>query len=119
MFTNKRDNDTLGQRIARAREAAGLTGAQLARRLGVKTATIAAWESTRSEPRANRLTMLAGFLGVSPTWLLHGLGDSPEEDGMKSELALLRASLLNVTDLHRRTGEAIARLEDQIAALAD
>ena len=43
------DQDTLGGRLARAREAAGMSTAQLARRLGVKTSTL-------------HLLMLAPFL---------------------------------------------------------
>src|SRR3546814_11137748 len=43
------EDDTIGGRIGRAREAAGLSVAQAARRLGVKTATWQGWE--RSEER--------------------------------------------------------------------
>ena len=72
-------SDTIGGRIGRAREAAGFTVAQAARRLGVKTATWQGWENDRSEPRSNRLTMIAGTLGVSPAWLLTGFGEGPTE----------------------------------------
>ena len=68
--------DTLGGRIVHARELQDLTTAQLARRVGVKTATLHEWETDRSEPRSNRLLTLAGMLNVSPTWLLTGEGES-------------------------------------------
>jgi len=67
-------SDTIGGRIGRAREAAGLSVAQAARRLGVKTLTWQGWENDRAEPRSNKLNMIAGTLGVSPGWLLSGLG---------------------------------------------
>ncbi|WP_349357629.1 helix-turn-helix domain-containing protein [Stappia sp.] len=118
IWSEARDRDTIGGRIRRAREAANLSGAQLARRLGVKTATVTAWESGRSEPRANRLTMLAGFLAVSPTWLLYGLGDAPDDDPMSTELSLIASSLKSLRDAHERTGEALDRLEAQISQLA-
>ncbi len=66
---------TLGDRVAAARQAAGLTQAGLAARLGVGSKVVSAWENDRSEPRANRLAMLAGLLNVSVTWLLTGRGD--------------------------------------------
>ncbi len=72
---------TLGDRIAAARSAAGLTQAGLAGRLGVGTKVVSAWEHDRSEPRANRLTMLSGLLGVSVAWLLTGLGDGVAPPG--------------------------------------
>src|SRR3546814_1259446 len=73
------EDDTIGGRIGRARGAAGLSVAQAARRLGVKTATWQGWENDRAEPRSNKLLMIAGAFGVSPTWLLGGYGDGPTE----------------------------------------
>ncbi|MEO1330569.1 MAG: helix-turn-helix domain-containing protein [Pseudomonadota bacterium] len=69
------DSATLGDRVSAARQAAGLTQAGLASRLGVGAKVVSAWENDRSEPRANRLAMLAGLLNVSVTWLLTGRGD--------------------------------------------
>ena len=45
---------TFGDRVAAAREQAGMTQAALAKRLGVRLPTLRAWEDDRSEPRANR-----------------------------------------------------------------
>ena len=52
-----------------------MTQAQLAKNLGVKLSTLKAWEQDLSEPRANRLSMLAGLLNVSIMWLLNGEGE--------------------------------------------
>lgn len=97
--------DTLGGRIIHARETAGLSTAQLARRLGVKTATLQGWESDRSEPRSNRLLMLASVLNVSVTWLLAGSGEGPSveiaaptAEDMKSMLRQLREQSLAITE---------------------
>lgn len=81
--------DTLGGRLYKAREAAGLTVAQAARRLGIQTKTWKLWENDQSEPRSNRLMMAAGVLGVSPSWLLMGQGEGPQE-GPANEIAALR-----------------------------
>lgn len=108
------DTATFGDRLAGAREAAGLSQADLARRLGVKVKSIRAWENDQSEPRANKLQMLAGILGVSIMWLLTGDGDGLDSpDGVEvpenaadliRELRLLRAD-------HARIGERMGRLE--------
>jgi transcriptional regulator with XRE-family HTH domain len=98
------DSATFGDRLAAARDAAGMTQADLARRLGVKAATLRGWENDQSEPRANRLQMLSGLLGVSLPWLLtgDGAGVEPPHDtqeisgdvaGLLSELRDLRADL--------------------------
>ena len=109
---------TFGDRLARAREAVGMDQAQLARRLGVKVATIRNWESDRSEPRANRLQMLTGLLGVSMIWLLTGEGEGgPTEivpEGTSSAagdlLAELRALRIAQNRLAERTGQLEKRL---------
>ncbi|WP_425092074.1 helix-turn-helix domain-containing protein [Tropicimonas sp. S265A] len=72
------DVATFGDRLATAREAAGLSQSQLSRRLGVKIATLRGWENDVAEPRANRVQMLAGMLNVSLGWLLSG---DASEDG--------------------------------------
>lgn len=69
---------TFGDRLAGAREAAGISQRELAQRIGIKTGTLRKWEDDQAEPRANRLSMLAGMLGVSLTWLMTGKGDGPE-----------------------------------------
>ncbi|WP_419913515.1 helix-turn-helix domain-containing protein [Hoeflea sp.] len=105
------DYDTLGGRISRARDALDLTTSQLARRLGVKTDTVNAWETDRSEPRANRVTMLAGVLGVSPTWLLNGIGDAPHLPAANSEMRGLITQLSKLRKSHDAMGEMIDALE--------
>lgn len=66
---------TFGDRLEAAREAAGLSGEELAQVLGVRDTTIEEWEADAWEPRANRMQMLAGMLNVSLTWLMTGKGD--------------------------------------------
>lgn len=112
------DDDTLGGRIVEAREAAGLTTAELAARAGVTEETLSSWELDRDEPRSNRLSTLAGVLGVSPTWLLAGHGAAPRENGeardalaveverLQTEAASLAARIGALGDRVRRTDRA-------------
>ena len=64
------DAATFGDRLAAARENAGLSQKGLAEKLGVSHKIVRAWEDDMKEPRANRLQMLSGMLNVSLTWLL-------------------------------------------------
>ena len=47
----------------------------------MKNSTIKSWENDNSEPRANRLSMLAGLLNVSITWLINAEGSGVEGPG--------------------------------------
>lgn len=117
-FDARPDADTLGGRISRARDALNYSTAQLARRLGVKAETLAAWETDRSEPRANRLLMLAGVLGVSPIWLLDGIGTPPPERTDETPLHLMRAQIDKLKATQAETSRIIAALETELARLA-
>ncbi len=114
---------TFGDRLAGAREAAGMTQTQLARRLGVKKATIVAWENDLSEPRANRLSMMAGMINVSIMWLLTGEGegmDAPVEDGeVNIELADAVAELRAIRGEMRASAERAARLEKKLRLMSE
>ena len=107
--------DTLGGRLLRAREASGMSEAALARRIGVKTSTLTAWESDRSEPRANKLSMVAGMLNVSLQWLLFGVGPSPESDSHNDFVRLVSGHLERIKRLHDETALTIKRLEAELA----
>ena len=102
---------TLGTRIVSAREAMELTTAQLARRLGIKTSTLSGWETDSSEPRANRLVMLAAMSNVSVTWLLTGKGSGPLEHTVDSELAHIRA---NLTSLQSQSESITGQIQELI-----
>lgn len=118
IYSDNPDLDTMGGRLSRARDAIGLSTAQLARRLGVQTSTIQAWESDRSQPRANRLSMLAGVLNVSPSWLLHGVGTSPAEDTRSDMVRSLETQLERLKRLQEETTEIISQIEGDLQRYA-
>lgn len=74
-------DDTLGGRISLARDAAEMSLEDAAAVVGVEPQTWSNWENDRSAPRANRLDMLAGVLGISIGWLLSGRGRGPGYSG--------------------------------------
>ncbi|QDC09040.1 helix-turn-helix transcriptional regulator [Oceanicola sp. D3] len=115
---------TFGDRVAGAREALGWSQKQLAERLGVKVKTVKHWEGDASEPRANKLQMLAGMLGVSMRWLLSGEGpgvDAPLPEGVvpataPAELAGLLAEIRAVRGEMSLQAQRLERLETRLEA---
>lgn len=114
--------DTLGGRISLARDAKAISVEEAARRLGVLASSWNAWERDRAVPRANRLTMMAGVLGVSPSWLLTGRGKGPLDETADSDRADLRPEILEMLAeakaLNERLLRLTLRLERQIRAPA-
>lgn len=111
---------TFGDRVAGAREAAGISQSDIARRMGVKLKTIAAWEEDLSEPRANKLQMLAGVLNVSLVWLLTGEGEgvaapdeaqatSPDVQSTLLEIRALKAEMIGAAEKLGRLEKALRR----------
>lgn len=87
----------------------------LARRVGVRVATVERWEDGTLLPGAHRLSKLAGILGVGLSWLMVGRGEHPiaSNDVDAAELARLVATARD------QIGEAMStlqRVERQIAA---
>ena len=110
---------TFGDRLAAAREHAGLTQDELAQRLGVRSKTVSAWENDQMEPRANRMQMLAGMLSVSLGWLMTGQGDGLEApaDGdpvISSDLTGLLADMRGLRAQIGQAGEKLEQLEKQL-----
>ena len=115
-------NATFGDRLSAAREARGVSRPTLARRLGVANKTVENWEEDRSEPRANKLQMVAGLLDVSLPWLLTGQGQGvtsrearvgrDDVDGLLDGLRTARAEMQRAADriavLEKRLRQALS-----------
>lgn len=116
------DAATLGDRLTAAREGAGLSPEALAGRVGVSAETLAAWEADMSEPRANRLSTLAGVLNVSLRWLLTGVGEGVEEPASgeavmpQSDVSAILAEVRALRDQAERTAERLELLEARLEA---
>ena len=67
---------TLGERIAAARNRAGLTQLQLAQKLGLPLFQVADWERGAAEPSLEQMAALCRVLDVTSDYLL--LGKEPE-----------------------------------------
>lgn len=79
----------LGQRIRAERNRNGITQAELAQRVGVKTNTISQWETGKRAPGYEALDQLAAALNCTPSALI----ESPPEPCPEDELWELRETL--------------------------
>lgn len=112
------ESATFGDRLAGAREANVMTQAQLAKNLGIKLATLKAWEQDLSEPRANRLSMLAGLLNVSIMWLLNGEGEGVEppddRDALSQDVNDLFLELRSLKTQLKKSSDRLGALEKRL-----
>lgn len=107
-------DDTLGGRLSAARDASGLSLADVANRVGVKRDSLLAWEADRAEPRPSNLIDLAGILGVSPMWLMTGVGSGPIQEAGDLPLEALKLDLQRLTEAHLECGRLIEKIARQI-----
>ncbi|WP_254696885.1 helix-turn-helix transcriptional regulator [Octadecabacter sp. SW4] len=109
---------TFGDRVAGARESTGLTQKALAKKLGIKLSTLRNWEEDLNEPRANKLQMLSGVLGVSMSWLLTGNGtgpDAPMDAGeAQADIAGILAEMRGLRTQMIQSAERLGQLEKRL-----
>ena len=111
------DARQIGRRLAEARLAADLTPRELADHLGVKESTIAKWESGERSPRGQRVSKLAGILGVSLSWILVGRGVEPSAS--VGDIVQLRAELRLARDRLDDVVSELAVIDKRLAAMDD
>ncbi len=115
------ESATFGDRVAAARDAAGMTQSILAKRLGVKLKTLQGWENDTSEPRANRLSMLAGVLNVSIVWLLTGQGegisDPSEDSSLTPDVNAVLTEIRALRGQFKAGADKLGRLEKRLRLL--
>ena len=108
------ESSTFGDRIIAARESVGLNQSDFSRKLGVQLKTVKKWEEDLSEPRANKLQMIAGLLNVSITWLIMGQGAGLK--GPSDELEH-SADMNEILIELRQTKSELSRLTEHLGAL--
>ncbi|MFZ7091954.1 helix-turn-helix domain-containing protein [Primorskyibacter sp. 2E233] len=114
------DAATFGDRLAAAREAAGMTQEVLARRMGVKLKTLESWEDDLSEPRANKLSMISGVLNVSMVWLITGEGEgvsTPDGDALSPDVVAVLGEIRTMRAGLQSQAEKLGRLEKSLRKL--
>lgn len=113
---------TLGSRIFETRRNAGMSLNMLASLVGVKPATLRAWENDRSEPRLNKLVAMAGIVGVSPTYFIAEEGNPGDEvKGVRGRsdklLAMLRDELRFINEQQKLQNQRLRKINSLIEKL--
>lgn len=79
---------SIGERLAHARKARGLSQTDLAVACGMAPTQVSRYESGRAEPRGVTVAKFASALAVRQTWLLTGDGPRDEYDGHVADSGL-------------------------------
>jgi len=117
------DAAAFGDRVAGARDVTAMSQAQLARRMGIKKSTLLGWEQDLSEPRANKLSMLAGILNVSIKWLITGEGEEMSEPAdemvVVGDFSDILRELREIRTEMRNGADRTARLDKKLRLLLE
>lgn len=74
---------TVGQRIKKARERAGITQVELGEKIGVSGVAIMRYEKDQRQPRIEQFQAIAIALGVDVNWLMNGYTLEQRDQAMK------------------------------------
>lgn len=91
---------SLSERLRQAREAAGLSQGQVAKKFEMHRPTISEIEAGRRKVSAQELELFSDLYGVTVEWLLSGMADNKEADA-RILMAARELSKMNKTDLDR------------------
>lgn len=69
------DFKDFGNRIKLLRKSLTVSQGLFAKKLGISTRTLAAWETEESFPTENKLHFIADILKINPSWLIDGSGE--------------------------------------------
>lgn len=70
--------ETFAQRLKKAREDTGFTQREVARDLNMKQATIASYETGRTQPDIESMGKMIDFYGIDANWLFGTRGGKEE-----------------------------------------
>ncbi len=68
--------ETFAQKLKKAREETGFTQREVAKELNMKQATIASYETGRTQPDIETMCRLIDFYQINANWLLGTSGDN-------------------------------------------
>jgi transcriptional regulator with XRE-family HTH domain len=112
-----RERSALGQRIAQARVAAGISQKQLAEKLSTSQPAIAYWERAAVNLRSDVLANIAAALGTSVDSLL-GTAPTKSRVATAAPAGKVRQAFDAVSKLPRRQQDAIVKVVSALVAQA-
>jgi transcriptional regulator with XRE-family HTH domain len=91
---------SVAERLREAREAAGLSQGQVAKKMGMHRPTISEIEAGRRKVAAEELDTFASLYGVSIEWIVSGSSGNAQEEA-RILMAARELSKMSDTDLDR------------------
>jgi len=91
---------SISERLRQAREAAGLSQGQVAKKLEMHRPTISEIEAGRRKVSSQELELFSDLYGVTAEWLLSGMAGNEETDA-RILMAARELSKMNKADLER------------------
>ncbi|MCM2292265.1 helix-turn-helix transcriptional regulator [Allorhizobium sp. BGMRC 0089] len=109
------NDDTVGGRMAAARDIAGYDMRKLAALTGISVETLRIYEADRAELPERHVKELAKVLKVDARWLMSGRGTGPcDDDNHSPQVRAMRGELESLMRLHEETGKRIAMLHRRL-----
>ncbi|HAI54609.1 MAG TPA: phage repressor protein [Acinetobacter nosocomialis] len=81
--------ETMGQRIRALRREKKLTQGELAKIAGVSAPNVTGWEKDAYAPKADPLSKMAAYFGVSTSYITNGAESGPKLDSTVTQLKVL------------------------------
>lgn len=81
--------ETMGQRIRALRREKRLTQGELAKIVGVSAPNVTGWEKDAYAPKADPLSKMANYFGVSTSYITNGDESGPQLDSNSAQLNIL------------------------------
>ena len=81
--------ETMGQRIRALRHEKNLTQGDLAKIVGVSAPNVTGWEKDAYAPKADPLSKMANYFGVSTSYITNGDESGPQLDSNSAQLNVL------------------------------
>ncbi|MEB4800723.1 LexA family transcriptional regulator [Acinetobacter soli] len=81
--------ETMGQRIRALRREKKLTQGELAKIVGVSAPNVTGWEKDAYAPKADPLSRMANYFGVSTSYITNGDESGPQLDSNSAQLNVL------------------------------
>jgi transcriptional regulator with XRE-family HTH domain len=111
---SERQRPPFGQRLYELREAAGLTQAQVAAKLGISHRAYAFWEREPTAVRAEQLATLAEMFGVTADFLVGRQSSKQRGSGPTGKMRQLFEAASNLP--RRQQQKIIGQVEDFLVA---
>jgi transcriptional regulator with XRE-family HTH domain len=107
----------ISDRIKQAREATGMSQAEMGRRLGITRSGVSQWENERTAPTTRNISAIAILLDVPFEWLTtgrEGIGDDSAVRGGYRQGLRLNAEELELIERFRRASAERKRLAVEV-----